>query len=88
MRSTVTQERAPKVPPDQLTLDRTLKHLRKLRWIGKDQEAQNTLQILNDTRLRPSLPGDRRNRDPSDGTALGPSLARLHRTTSNLDSDD
>ena len=79
MKSTVTQERAPKVPADQLTLDRTLKHLRKLRWIGKHQEAQNMLHNLNDTRLQPSLPGDRRNRDPSGGTAL---------TTSNVDSDD
>jgi hypothetical protein len=57
LRSTVTQEHAPKVPADQLTLDRTLKRLRKLRWIGQDQEAQNMLQILNDTRLQPSLLG-------------------------------
>jgi hypothetical protein len=56
LRSTVTQEHAPKVPADQLTLDRTLKRPRKLRWIGQDQEAQNML-ILNDTRLQPSLPG-------------------------------
>ena len=45
---------------DQFTLDRTLKHLRKLRWIGKEREAQRILWALGDKRLRPSLSGDER----------------------------
>jgi hypothetical protein len=30
----------------QLTLDRMVKHLRKLRWIGRDQEADQIVRIV------------------------------------------
>jgi hypothetical protein len=52
MRSTGTQNRVPEVPADQLALNRALKHLRKLRWIGKELEVQEILQVL-DHKLRP-----------------------------------
>jgi hypothetical protein len=50
----------------QLTLDRMVKHLRKLRWIGRDQEADQILCILTikmqkllDARsLQTALPSD------------------------------
>jgi hypothetical protein len=58
MRSTDIQNQLPKVSADQLELDRTLKHLRKLRWIGKEREAQKIFQALGDIRLHPSLPVD------------------------------
>ena len=47
MRSSVIQTPVPEVSADQLTLDRTLKQLRKLRWIGKELEAQKLLQVLD-----------------------------------------
>jgi hypothetical protein len=47
MRSSDTQKRVPEVPAHQLTLDRTLKRLRKLRWIGKECEAQKVLRVLD-----------------------------------------
>jgi hypothetical protein len=40
MRSPDTQNQVPKVAADQFALDRTLKHLRKLRWIGREREAK------------------------------------------------
>jgi hypothetical protein len=57
MKSPGIQNRVPKVPADLSTLDQTLKHLRKLRWIGKEVEVQKILQVLDDTRLQPSFPG-------------------------------
>jgi len=36
---------------DQWMLDRTLKRLRKLRWIGKEQEAERIRHVLRDMRL-------------------------------------
>jgi hypothetical protein len=45
MRSSGTQTRVPEVPADQLRQDRTLKQLRKLRWIGKEMDAQKLLQV-------------------------------------------
>jgi hypothetical protein len=36
---------------DQWMLDRTLKRLRKLRWIGKEQEAEKIRHVLRDMRL-------------------------------------
>jgi hypothetical protein len=47
MRSSGIQTPVPEVSADQLTLDRTLKQPRKLRWIGKELEAQKLLQALN-----------------------------------------
>jgi hypothetical protein len=32
-------------------LDRMLKHMRKLRWIGKEQEAEKLAQVLCDIKL-------------------------------------
>jgi hypothetical protein len=58
MRSTDVQKQFPQVSADQLKFDRTLKHLRKLRWIGREREAQRIFQALGDIRLRPSLPID------------------------------
>lgn len=57
MRSTDIRHHVPEVPADQLTLDQTLKHVRKLRWIGNELEAQKILRVLDDARLRRSLPG-------------------------------
>jgi hypothetical protein len=36
---------------EQWTLDRTLKRLRKLRWIGKEEEAEKITQVLRNMRL-------------------------------------
>jgi hypothetical protein len=36
---------------EQWMLDRTLKRLRKLRWIGKEQEAEKITQVLRNMRL-------------------------------------
>jgi hypothetical protein len=43
----------PQVSAHQLVLDRMVKHLRKLRWIGKEREAQRMFQALGDVRLQP-----------------------------------
>ena len=40
MRPMDAQNRLPEVATDQFALDRTLKHLRKLRWIGRESEAE------------------------------------------------
>jgi hypothetical protein len=40
MRPMDAQNRLPEVATDQFALDRTLKHLRKLRWIGRENEAR------------------------------------------------
>ena len=40
MRSTDVRNQVPQVSADQLKFDRTLKHLRKLRWIGREREAR------------------------------------------------
>lgn len=40
MRPMDAQNRLPEVATDQFALDRTLKHLRKLRWIGKESAAE------------------------------------------------
>src|ERR1700758_4898171 len=44
---------------EQWILDRTLKHLRKLRWIGKEQEAEHMAHVLRSMRL-PQLLGNHR----------------------------
>jgi hypothetical protein len=36
---------------EQWMLDRTLKRLRKLRWIGKEEEAEKITQVLRKMRL-------------------------------------
>ncbi len=55
MTTTDAHNQVPRVAADQFTLDRTLKYLRKLRWIGKEREAQRILWALSDIRLQPSL---------------------------------
>jgi hypothetical protein len=65
MRSDGNQNCVPKVPAAQFTLDQARKYLLKLRWIGKELEAQTILEALDDARLQPPLPGDRRKRTHS-----------------------
>jgi hypothetical protein len=43
------QNRLPEVATDQFTLDRTLKHLRKLRWIGRESEAEKAAESVVQT---------------------------------------
>jgi hypothetical protein len=69
MRSTGTQNRVPEVPAHQLTRDRTLKHLRKLRWIGKEGEAQKILRVL-DHKSAAIVPSYRLKRNHSGWMAL------------------
>ena len=47
MRSSGIQTPVPEVSADQLTMDHTLKQLRKLRWIGEELEAQKLLPVLD-----------------------------------------
>ena len=54
MRPMDAQNRPPEVATDQFALDRTLKHLRKLRWIGKEGEAEKILTVL-DVRRRQTV---------------------------------
>ena len=42
----------PQVSAHQLVLDGMVKYLRKLRWIGKEREAQRMFQALGDVRLQ------------------------------------
>ena len=59
MRPMDAQNRLPEVATDQFALDQTLKHLRKLRWIGKESEAEKILAVL-DVRRRQTTPSRRR----------------------------
>jgi hypothetical protein len=62
----------PEVPADQLILDQTLKRLRKLRWIGRELEAQAILKALPPiNRIGPLYSGPASR--PSDRSALCPS---------------
>ena len=47
MRPMDAQNRLPEVATDQFALDRTLKHLRKPRWIGRESEAKKSLAVLD-----------------------------------------
>jgi hypothetical protein len=49
---------SPQVSDDQFKLDQTLKCLRKLRWIGKEREAQQIFRSLGNTGFSSSLPAD------------------------------
>ena len=77
MRSTGNQNCVPEVPADQLMLDRTLKYLRKLRWISKELEAQRILLVLDDIKLQPSLSGDSAQTKPLRLDRLNDQLARF-----------
>ncbi len=70
MRSDGNKNCVPKVPAAQFTLDQTRKYLLKLRWIGKELEAQTILEALDDAGLRPPLPDDRRKRRHSHWAAF------------------
>ena len=70
MRSSGTENSVPEVPRAQRTLDLTRKHLRKLRWIGKELEARTIMEALDDPRLRPPPSGDRRERNCRDWIGL------------------
>ena len=59
MRPMDAQNRLLEVATDQFALDRTLKHLRKLRWIGKESEAEKILAVL-DVRRRQTTQSRRR----------------------------
>jgi hypothetical protein len=48
MRAIDAQNRLPEVATDQFALDRALKKMRKLRWIGADIDAEKILAILNE----------------------------------------
>ena len=47
---------------DQFAVDRTLKHLRKLRWIGRESEAEKILAVL-DVRRRRKPPSNKQRRE-------------------------
>jgi hypothetical protein len=47
VRAIDAQNRLPEVTADQFALDRALKQMRKLRWIGKDISAEEILAIMN-----------------------------------------
>jgi hypothetical protein len=69
MKPIVAEKYVPDVSAEQRTLDRTRKHLRKLRWIGREEEAERMLMVLRDARLRSPVPGERRNEVPSPAMA-------------------
>ena len=62
MRPMDAQNRLPEVATDQFALDQTLKHLRKLRWIGKESEAKKILAVL-DVRRRRKPPSNKQRRE-------------------------
>jgi hypothetical protein len=84
MSSKGTQNCVPEVPRGQWTIDRTRKHLRKLRWIGKELEALTIVEASNDQRLRPSLL-DRGERNPFPRQQAWPSPRSESRKTRPLD---
>ncbi|HEY7300144.1 MAG TPA: hypothetical protein VH684_19800 [Xanthobacteraceae bacterium] len=59
MNSTSVQTNTPVIAAEQWMLDRMLKHMRKLRWIGNEQEAEKLAQVLRDIRL-PRMLGHQR----------------------------
>ena len=69
MKPIAARKYVPDVSAEQHTLDRTRKHVRKLRWIGQEEEAERMLMVLGEERLRPPPPDERRNRIPSFDTA-------------------
>ena len=60
MRPMDAQNRLPEVATEQFALDRTLKHLRKLRWIGRESEAEKILAVLDVRRRRQKAPSRQR----------------------------
>ena len=62
MRPMDAQNRLPEVATDQFARDRTLKHLRKLRWIGRESEAEKILAVLDVRRQQKAVSSKRRRR--------------------------
>ncbi len=52
MKSIVKLQDVPSVSAEQQALDRNLKLLRKLRWIGREEEAERVLTELRNAGLR------------------------------------
>jgi hypothetical protein len=48
MRAIDAPNRLPEVATDQFALDRALKQMRKLRWIGQEIDAETILAIMNE----------------------------------------
>lgn len=47
MRAIDAHNRLPEVATDQFLMDRALKQMRKLRWIGQEIDAKTVLAVLN-----------------------------------------
>jgi hypothetical protein len=56
MRAIDAHNRLPEVATDQFALDRALKQMRKLRWIGAEIDAEKILAIMNEPIHPPSSP--------------------------------
>ena len=56
MRAIDAHNRLPEVATDQFALDRALKQMRKLRWIGQEIDAEKILAIMNQPTQPPSSP--------------------------------
>ena len=61
MRPMHAQNGVPEVAVEQFALDHTLKRLRKLRWIGKESEAEEILAAL-DGKTRPPARSNKQRR--------------------------
>jgi len=61
MRPIDAHNRVPEVAAEQFALDYTLKCLRKLRWIGKESQAEEILAVLDGER-RPTARSSKRRR--------------------------
>ena len=56
MRAIDAHNRLPEVATDQFALDRALKQMRKLHWIGQEIDAEKILAIMNEPTQPPSSP--------------------------------
>jgi hypothetical protein len=56
MRAMHAPNRLPEVATDQFALDRALKQMRKLRWIGQEIDAEKILAIMNEPKQPPAPP--------------------------------
>jgi hypothetical protein len=65
----VTGKCAPDVSVEQRTLDWTRKQLRKLRWIGREDDAERMLLVLSEAGLHSPTLDERRNGSSSVDTA-------------------
>jgi hypothetical protein len=58
MRAMDAHTRLPEVTTDQFALDRALKQIRKLRWIGQEIDAEKILAIMNEPTQPPHSPSN------------------------------